>query len=167
MKVALTSDLHYGYASNSTNKIIKMLKNLQKEEVDVLIVAGDSATVAQYQFKRCMETLREYLDMPIYYVRGNHDIWNGFHKKDKSHNLKSLDQIYNYHDKICDPINIIHLDKGPIQLDSGRVELYGFDGWYGSNTPETNDFKWIPTEYKNQPSNVYLANKTWQDGLCL
>jgi len=163
MKIALTSDLHYGYFGNTSNKIARFVKKLAAEEVDLLIIAGDIATVSQHQFKRCMEEIRAGLTCEIIYVRGNHDFWDRVHKKDPESGTRNLQQIYDYHKAITYPLSITHLDDGPFRYDSGRVEVYGFDGWYAEYNPHTNDASNMPKQHESCPVPAYLVGKAWKD----
>lgn len=166
MKFVLTSDVHYGFGDKTSNKINKMLKKIAEENPDCVIIAGDIATAAQYQFRRCMEEFRSHLDCDILYVRGNHDLWDGLHKKDSLSTTRNLQQIYNYHNDVCRDLGIIHLDEGPIKY--GDIEVYGFDGWYSSYNPGTNDEFWMPKQHESCPVPAYLVGKAWKDfGKCL
>lgn len=168
MKIALTSDLHYGFLGTTEKKIRKMIKNLSEENVDLLIIAGDIATVNQHQFKRCMEEIRAGLSCDIVYVRGNHDLWDRIHKKDKLSGTRNLQQIYNHHQEITYNLAITHLDEGPFSFDDGRVEVYGFDGWYAEFDPGTNDAINMPKQHESAPVPAYLVGKAWKDfGRCL
>ena len=168
MKFVLTSDLHYGFKTGVERKIQKMAQKIEAIQPEALIIAGDIATAAQHQFKRCMETLRSELSCDILYVRGNHDLWDGVHKKDKLSNTRSLPEIYRHHKEICDGLNIHHLDDGPFTYGDNEVEIFGFDGWYATFEPYTNDKYWMPKYHEGCPVPSYLVGKAWKDfGTCL
>jgi predicted phosphodiesterase len=161
VKLALTSDLHYGCTGNSVNKIQKMFKRLAQRDFDVLILAGDLASHTQHQYKRCLETARDiFPDKPILTVRGNHDMWDGMHRKDQDSERRMLYQIYDYHEKIYKFNNIHHLDE-PYKI--GDVTLFGFDGWYHVSDPGTNDKRWMPLIHEGCPTGSYLSAKSFKD----
>lgn len=168
MKIALTSDLHYGFYANTHVKINKMLKELSKENIDLLIIAGDIATSKQYEFKKCMEDIRSNLSCDIVYVKGNHDFWERPHKKDPLSGTRTLSQIYTYQNEITSELAITYLDGNSIKFDGGRVEVFGFDGWYETYNPGTNDEFNMPTYHEDCPVPSYLIGKAWKDfGKCL
>lgn len=161
MKIALSSDVHYGCTGNVANKIEKMFNKIKDENVDALILAGDLASHTQHHYKRCIETARNILpDIPILTVRGNHDMWDGMHRKDKASEKRMLYQIYEYHEKIYRFNNIHHLDD-PYIL--GDVTIFGFDGWYHLPDPKTNDKHWMPLMHEGCPTGSYLSAKSFKD----
>lgn len=160
MKIALTSDLHYGCTGNSANKIQKMFHKLNQSDFDVLILNGDLASHTQYHYKRCLETAREIIDRPILTVRGNHDLWDGLHRKDKLSNTRNLGQIYQEHEQLYKDLDIEHLDTPFVQ---GDISIFGFDGWYHKSDPGTNDEKWMPRDYQGCQTMTYLAGNSFKD----
>jgi len=160
MKIALTSDLHYGCTNTSANKIQKMLHQLDNQDFDVLILAGDLASHTQYHYRRCLETARECIpNRPILTVRGNHDLWDGLHKKDNLSNSRHLSQIYTEHELLYKKLDIQHLDAPFIY---NNVTIFGFDGWYHKPDPGTNDDNWIPRDHEGCPSMIYLASNSFK-----
>lgn len=160
-KIALTSDLHYGCTGNSANKIQKMFNRLNNQDFDVLILAGDLASHTQYHYKRCLETARQCIpDKPILTVRGNHDLWDGLHKKDKKSQRRMLYQIYEEHEQLYRDNDIQHLDT-PFKLDD--VTIFGFDGWYHKPDPKTNDSHWMPLMHESCRTLTYLSNNSFKD----
>ena len=160
MKIALVSDLHYGFSANTSNTINKFFRKLAKEKPDIVVVAGDTASVCQHQYKRCFETLRENLDSHILTVRGNHDLWDGKHKKDPRSGQRTLQEIYDYQEMVHKVNHIHHLDE-PFVYDN--VTFFGFDGWYSVANPGTNDWRWIPKQHQDCPVPTYLCSKGFKD----
>ena len=74
MRIALTTDTHFG-ASNNTQKIHeRFLKKLVGENFDVLVHTGDIVSHKQKQLYRSLQMFREALgEIPMLIVLGNHD----------------------------------------------------------------------------------------------
>lgn len=164
MKIALVSDLHYGMDGKTHNKLLKFAKRLQeailKEDVKVLIVAGDSASTRQRHVKRLFELLREHISIPILAVRGNHDFWCGSDRQD-SNIYVSLQDVYNFHRQVFSDNDIHHLDE-PFEIED--VLICGFDGWYSSTNPPSNDAYWMPKQSgQGSDTMTYLTHKAWKD----
>jgi len=163
-KIALVSDLHYGVDGKTHNRLrrffIKLAKEIIEQDIKVLIVAGDSASTRQRQFKRCFELIREFIDIPILAVKGNHDQWCGEDRKCKEV-FNNLKDIYRFHEKVFEDNNIQHLDK-PFEIDD--IIICGFDGWYASTLPPSNDSTWMPAHSGEGPGAMeYLTRKAWKD----
>ena len=74
MKIALTTDTHFGVSNNTQNIHKRFLKKLKKESFDVLVHTGDIASHKQKQLYRSLVMFREALgDIPMLIVLGNHD----------------------------------------------------------------------------------------------
>lgn len=161
MKIALTSDIHYGHSKKTANIVNKFCIKLKKENPDIIVLAGDLASIAQYQYKKCLETFRDHFpDTPLLVVRGNHDMWDGEHKEDKDSNNRSLSEIYRYQNKVHTIYNIDHLNE-PFKI--GAVTFFGFDGWYHKPDPGTNDEFWMPRDHQGCPTMVYLSGNSFKD----
>ena len=78
MKIAVTTDTHFGFSHN-THKIhekflIKLATACKEENVEMLIHNGDWITKNQHELPRTWKMFREALgDLPILTVMGNHD----------------------------------------------------------------------------------------------
>lgn len=161
MKIALTSDIHYGFNGKTDRIFKKFVKELAlNKDIELLIVAGDLASSKQRNLETAFDILRNAITIPIVFVRGNHDFWAGFDKKIDVQ-FTSLKQIYDYQNGIFKWYNIHHLDTPFIYKDA---QFCGFDGWYGSLYPQTNDEYWIPKESGYGPSSMqYLYHKNVKD----
>ena len=165
MKFGLTSDLHYGFTHNTHSKLTRFFRNLAKEKLDYLIIAGDIATTCQHQIKRCLEEATMLSGSTMGVVFGNHDFWGMLHKKDSKSGSRSLKEVLNYHDDLCKKLFIDRLSQKPVQFikDDKVVEVYGFDGWYHSANVPTNDEYNITKQVDGCPTMSYLVNKAWID----
>lgn len=171
MKFGLTSDLHYGFRENTQNKLKRFFQKVSEEKLDYLILAGDLACNSQHQFRRCLELAREELNCDIGIVRGNHDLWETIHKKDKRSGKRSLTEIYQYHEELCEDleIDILTHEPGEWLTHDKKISLYGFDGWYEFPYPKTdkglaaNDKHNVPKNHEGCPTMPYLVDKAWKD----
>jgi len=138
LKFALTSDTHYGHNKNTHRVHEKFLEKLAADiaaqDIKVLIHAGDWTSNKQDQFYRTLKMFRKYIDIPILGVRGNHDLWQYSPRDEQKLSLTELDKKHN---EWFTESNIHHLQNGPFVIDD--VVIVGFDGWYYSHNPPTND----------------------------
>lgn len=165
MKFALSSDIHYGFSGKMESKLRrelrKLRKNIKEQDIKALILAGDIASSRQRQFKRCLELIREYIDIDIVLVRGNHDFWDGEDPKSKE-DFRSLEKLMEWHKLVFKYNNIHHLEDNPLVIDD--VLICGFDGWYASTNPNTNDINYIPKIVEGVPMAMpWLSRKAWRD----
>lgn len=164
MKVMLTSDTHYGTQGNSASKQRKFWRKvgetIEKEGVKLLIMAGDMASHRQRHLLRTLELVNEYVKCEIVLVRGNHDLWDGEDKKDKAAGTRSLNQIWELHRTWFKHFHIHHLEDGPLVIDD--VLICGFDGWYATSNPATNDKHWMPELHEGCPIMPFLTNRAWK-----
>lgn len=173
MRIAVTSDTHYGF-DHRTHKIhqkfLEKLKNSCEElSVDLLVHAGDWISHNQNQMPRTWKMFREYLgNLPILAVIGNHDLWNSDYW---SSNLKkrryirypdnmSLAQTFIQHRDWSLEYDIHLLQDNPYISD--EYIFYGFNGWYNHPNPPTNDSSYMSPTYESAPSNLYLSNLAYK-----
>lgn len=161
MKIILTSDLHYGFHDNTQAKIIRLFNKINQENPDLVLIAGDIATTKQRQFVRCLEIAREHLTCDIAIVRGNHDFWDRIDRKDKQSGNRPLREMYRLHEETCKRLDIHILSSEPLVYDD--IQVYGFDGWYETADPGTNDHYNMPMQVDGCPIMPYLTNKAWKD----
>lgn len=158
MRLVLTSDTHFGHDGKTQSKHSKFLKSLAEEKPDVLVHAGDWTSSKQGQFFRTLEMFRESLDCPIVAVRGNHDFWQN---QDRFHLLQETESVFEHHDIWFKRFNIHHVSYGPLILDGWTIA--GFDGWYGNNSPPTNDSKFMPPYTQSMTTMEWFSRKAFRD----
>lgn len=154
MKFLLTSDTHYGFDKSTHRVHEKFLKKLSEQDFDVLIHAGDIQSDKQHQLPRTLTMFRNAIgDKPFLLVRGNHDFWDAEELTMDGMNL------FRSHEEIFSQLNIHHLDT-PWEKD--YIVVAGFDGWYGSLIPPTNDEFWVP-KFNGERCHDYLSKKAHKD----
>lgn len=138
MKILLLSDLHYGFNENTPKVLKKFLQLINTLAFDVVVITGDLISHKQSQMDQVCHLLRSFIDstIPILVVKGNHDYWN-------SPKLE-LQQMFMMHGNIFKTYNITHLQGESFVRDN--VIIVGFDGWYGTQFPLTNDREWMLDE---------------------
>lgn len=134
MKIALTSDLHYGYSVRSKNIMPAFFDMVEKEEPEYLLIAGDIISHDQKEWDEILKIISR-VNCPIGVVFGNHDYWNSQMNR----------SITNIRESIIEKLHrneIRYLPMEPILTP--YIHIYGFDGWYSADKPETNDDHNIP-----------------------
>lgn len=157
MKIALTSDTHAGLDGRTEAKHYKFWKKLGAVPgVDLMIHAGDWATNRQRQISKSMETLRKHISWPIACVFGNHDYW-----RDKEDGEDyGIGEIMALHTMACDKYKIHYLETGPLII--GDHIILGFDSWYRTWNPPTNDKNWMPIFHEGVPVHTWMGHRASQ-----
>lgn len=108
------TDLHLNYFDDKyITNFGKFLSS--KYQAKGFIISGDISL--GNKLERNLKTLSNAIQMPIYYVLGNHDYWySSFNEIDKL--TKSLNDN-----------SLINLNLSHLQINSKTI-LIGFDGWY-------------------------------------
>ena len=171
MKIALTSDTHYGYGHKTHRKHIKFLNELNREDFDVLVHCGDWSASKQTSLYKTLKMFREALgDKPILTSLGNHDLWDINNWDNRSdHRVKirrsTYDRNKTYRSMIIDhhnwmeEFNIHHLAWNPYQFEE-EVMFYGFDGWYYQLPVRSNDVNYMPRLVDGcAPIDMFLSNE--------
>lgn len=147
MRIGLISDLHIDI--NKDYPILELTAQAAAEgSVDVLIIAGDISET-QSQTLQAIKTLQKLCAFPVYYVPGNHDMWN---KNCSEKTTEEIDSIYKA-DSHCLSGKHIILEKNGKQM-----ALVGDVGWY--------DYSMASPEYSKDILNgMTMDGRTWQDKL--
>lgn len=162
MRLAITTDTHFG-ASNNTQKIHeKFLKKLMKESFDVLVHAGDIASHKQKQLYRSLQMFKEAIgERPLLFVEGNHclwseEIWGRKPSRIPYEEMKATQREW------FSELKVHYLQDGSFSYKDEAI-FYGYDGWYHILPPTSNDKNWMPRFAKQCPIDQYLsyrANKS-------
>jgi predicted phosphodiesterase len=138
MKIIYTSDIHAGHSSKiSYNIIHDFITDINEENPDILIIAGDLISHSQIQLEKLFKIIRSIIPSnPILIVRGNHDFWC-YGKEIKINNYEELDKFQKL---LFKKYNIQYLQDNPYIKDN--VNIYGWDGWY-KEEPMSNDFRYM------------------------
>lgn len=153
----LTSDLHYGFEGRYTEgRLARFYRELQDKKPDILVIAGDLSQGVEY-VEPCSAQLREHFpELPVLAVLGNHDYW-GTHKPNRGfigHVRRVQDVLKNY--------NIYYLPtRGPFIFHDHI--FYGFDGWYWSSSPPTNDQYFMPKSMDDVKIHDYMYMRSRYD----
>ena len=162
MKVALTTDTHYGFLGDKTRRqheifLKSLAEAMEKEGCVALCHTGDWATHRHEQLEKTFALFREYIKTPIFTVFGNHDFWN---EKNKYKPLP-WEKLLANQDELLVKYNITHVGKNPTVLNN--VFFGGFDGWYHHLNPPTNDLKYLPQWVGGEPLHGLMSKKAYQD----
>lgn len=147
MRVGLISDLHIDI--NKDFPILDLTaKAAQAQSADVLVIAGDISESPD-QTIQAIEELQQLCTCPVYYVPGNHDMWN---KNYPERTTEDIDKRYRA-DAHCLSGKHIILEK-----NGQKLALVGDVGWY--------DYSMASSEYtKEQLDAMIMDGRTWQDKL--
>ena len=146
------------HSSKTHRKHERFLRDIASLNPDVLVHAGDWASNRQHQFYRSMLMFRNAVSCPIFAVRGNHDFWQ---LRDKRSIRLSYEETLVNHLKCFKEIGIHHADFGPLEI--GGYSFYGFDGWYRTPNPPTNDEMHLPYTHEGLPIMELLTRKAYRD----
>ncbi|MGL5904341.1 MAG: metallophosphoesterase [Cetobacterium sp.] len=119
MKIGIISDLHSDLYKEKGIDLLNELNNyfIQNKDIEVLLIAGDITEDINETIK-FIENLKKKIEIKIYYVPGNHDIW----QKQKIE-IPTEDIVQKYAaDKNC-------ITGKVIQLRDDLVVI-GDTGWY-------------------------------------
>lgn len=132
MKVAFTSDLHWGLEARTNLILMKFFrKQVATAEWDVFILVGDIISHKQEQWAKSLACLRSLVPgRRILLVRGNHDYW---------HNKPiSLQVLLEAQEATMKRLDIEHVANSEW---AASQSIYGWDSWYGmpDHLRHTND----------------------------
>jgi predicted phosphodiesterase len=124
------SDTHYDLGSPVAK--LMQCEKINKENPSGLIITGDISN--GLCIKRDLEYLAKNIKCPIYFVKGNHDMWFS--------SFKNTDDKINELEKTHS--NLFCLDnREPIQLsDDDECGLIGTTGWYSGTCGDPNLIKY-------------------------
>ena len=164
MRLAITTDTHYGYSNNTSRIHEKFLKKLSSESFDVLVHCGDIASHKQKQLYRSLAMFRNYLgSVPILFVLGNHDYWDleswnqnnpRFNKKIPYEDMRETQRNW------FQELGVHYLQDSNFNFND-EVIFYGYDGWYKDLNPPSNDKLWMPPTVRDIPINSYLNKRAY------
>lgn len=168
MKIAVMSDTHYGFSAQ-THEIHEKFLNTVKEQCEIqdvkaLVHCGDWIANNQHQLPRTWKMFRNILgELPILAVTGNHDKWcqewwntKPSKKRYAKHPAgMSLPAMEIQHREWAEEYQIHLLENNPFFLND--ISFYGFNGWYGSANPPTNDSINMALMYETAPAQVYFS----------
>lgn len=170
MKVILLNDLHYGCGGNRGRKIHEAFVSLLSSKisecgVEAIVIAGDTGTSKQDDLEKFFKLLRASISIPVLLVFGNHDYWDGkppFPLKFPRlyHEIRTL------HEDLCKRYDLHYLENGPFKLRN--IQFSGYDGWYRSVSPGTNDICSSTSVYMREyiesvPTHLYLNSRAHKE----
>lgn len=143
MKIGFISDLHIDLIKNIIEFNKTFLKIIRESNIEILVIPGDVSETLKVTIDY-IKKLNEELDIPVYYVPGNHDMWY-------KNNKKTTQNIYKIYaeDKFC------LIDK-PLVLKDNIViigDLFWYDYSFANNVKYTKEDLALKT----------YNRRTWQD----
>ena len=151
MLIIVTSDTHKGFTEKTHRRHEKFWSTVAQQNPDLLLIAGDLTTKYQKTIVSTFRQIRKHLSCDIAMVWGNHDYWDGEQR------FRHIQQFFEWHAKCCQDFNIIDLNIRTYETD--RIWVTGFDGWYGSVNPPSNDLHWMPTRMQDCPTHHWMNKR--------
>ena len=145
MRIGLISDIHVDINRSGGEEIVIGLLAAEslRRKLDILLIAGDISSDYRLTLST-VDRLQAESGAQVYFVPGNHDIWN-----EQYPGLKALDT---YGALLAHPANIA---RGPILLD-GNWAIVGDLGWY--------DFAYGDPSFGFEDfERMQYGERTWQD----
>lgn len=159
MKIALTTDLHRGGSTNTHKVHGRMFKEMKEANPDVIIITGDLISNQQKQMRAAFKSYRtEFPDTPIGVVHGNHCYWDKCWYTGRFPYGKEKPTFANMereHSELHEEFNIFYLQDAGWQYKD-EVLFLGYDGWYDSANPETNDATHLPRFHQGVPIHTFM-----------
>ena len=122
MRIVITADLHYGMRADGDESTRALAKKLCERGGDVLMLAGDNASLPISNFIECLQLFKDFPGRKLL-VSGNHDLWVEENAPFDSCDMYSviLPEIYTQCGFHC-------LDVEPVVIDG--IGFVGTTGWY-------------------------------------
>jgi DNA repair exonuclease SbcCD nuclease subunit len=176
VKIAITTDTHYGY-NEKTHRIhqkflTKLAESCANEKVDIVIHCGDWIACDQHQLPRTWKMFRSYLgDLPILAVLGNHDFWDregvvtSIRKRSRIKHPAglSLQALQRLHLEWASESNIHLLQNNHFVNLAQDAAIFGFNGWYAQPNAPTNDASNMAKMYESCPTMTYFSYQAGKD----
>lgn len=145
MRIGFISDIHVDINRIGGEEIVTDLlaAESRRRKLDILLIAGDISSDYRLTLKTVDRLLAES-GAKVYFIPGNHDIWNEQHPE-----LKASDT---YGALLAHPANIA---RGPVLLD-GNWAIVGDLGWY--------DFAYGDPSFSfDDFDRMQYGERTWRD----
>lgn len=145
MKLAWATDIHLDHARGGTDLFIA---KANRSDVDGLVITGDISNYSLLDVH--LDLLGERIDVPVYFVLGNHDAYGGSigGSREIAHNRAAKDNSLRW------------LDGKNYQPLSGRSGIVGVGGWADATSGDffknpfmLNDYELID-ELKRLPAKI-------------
>jgi len=131
-KIAHISDFHNTKSNKIKNKIIK---SLEKNKPDILIITGDLIDSRRTNMKVSLEFIKKIKNIPIYYVAGNHESRIKDYPNFKE-NLKKLG------------VNVLENERVKLSKNKSNIYLIGLqDPTFETEERNTDEMKIIVNSY--------------------
>lgn len=113
--IAWLTDIHLDFLSN--NEIIIFFESILKEKVDAVMISGDIAAASTIE--RFLLKMEKYLQIPIFFVLGNHDFYSG-----------SIENTRQTVERVAEDSEYLYYLSSNWLIDiTSSVALIGHDGW--------------------------------------
>lgn len=151
MKIAITTDTHWGFSNYAFEQNLQMLQDIKNNKVDLILHCGDFGSSMYPERIDYWRTVRDmFPKIPIGTVFGNHDYWNGkfptilltVEELEKYKKPHSPADVIQQNFAIFEKYNISYIPDG-LEFPDHKVYITGADCWYHEEI-YTNDINYIP-----------------------
>lgn len=115
MKLAWLTDIHLNFIG--AYALERLLSDVRAAQPDAVLIGGDIAEA--HDLDRYLERLEAGLELPIYFVLGNHDYYRGSIPRVR----RAVERLCARHPRLC------YLSRSSWVALSERLALVGHDGW--------------------------------------
>jgi Icc protein len=115
VRIAWTTDLHLNFASDTG--IDQFIEEVRDVRSDVVLIGGDIGEADS--FTKYLEHIADALELPVYFVLGNHDYY-----KDSISGVRESASALSQQSNVLSWLS----DLGPVWL-TDRTALVGHGGW--------------------------------------
>lgn len=159
MKIALVTDLHAGHSNKTRQLHEKFFKQIKLENPDLLICNGDWISSQFHQLESIFKFTRNMFGdkLIILGVLGNHDYWEANDWKRKN----SVNELwFKEREELFDRYDIQYLEKSSYVKDN--LYIAGFDSWYKTANPPSNDYLFLPREINGASVHQYMMHRSYR-----
>jgi predicted MPP superfamily phosphohydrolase len=117
-RLAWCTDIHLDSTGDTDHGAMQLCNKIKAADVDGVLLTGDISTGAQIVYH--LSVLERELQMPIYFVAGNHDFYHRSVAQGRKQ-LKEVTEVSSY---------LRYMSTVPFLTLTPTTALVGHDGWY-------------------------------------
>lgn len=154
MRFAVMNDFHRGFSQKTSLIHDAVLKAMNPDDFDALLLCGDWGTSKLEHVKGAFKALRtRFPEKKIFGVLGNHDYW------DKHNGIEFLTYSIN---RYAERYGIHLLQGKPFETED--FILMGFNGWYAHSDPKNgSDRRWIRGYTRGMTTDEFFQNQAKEE----
>jgi len=170
LKIIQLTDIHL--SANNSNILfgIDTYSNMKKitdcinqiKDVDCIIITGDIANNGNYEAYICLDRLLDLIQLPIYWLQGNHDFSEVMLQVSTKVKIKS-DKLFKIKDTKFILLQSIMRDEDNLSLNKGRGYLFDYEISFLKRELESDNYESCIIALHHPP----IKSHSWTDGRML